>query len=247
MSNFFAPKQQGQPGQEGQDQSNFITKDEFYSYVRSDSFRSVMKNQNSDLYKFGEWVSYPQASLFISNTYPYTTSYPVELGTDPAKFASYTQIGNTVIYRFYFKFGSSIPATITGGGNYLVDLPVQPQTATGYRPAASYTYPDAQEFCGTAYAYGGGTHHSTEGPIISLLPSILIDYSTGTALSPGKVIFTYLSLATSDYFSPAVYSRQNYFAEGNYDPNPTNYMPYPIQGSVLSGQVTYQSDIIKGN
>lgn len=245
MSNFFAPKQQGQQGQEGQDQSNFITKDEFYSYVRSDSFRSVMKNQNSDLYKFGEWVSYPQAGLFISNTYPYTTSYPVELGTDPTKFASYTQIGNTVVYKFYFKFGSSIPAS-SSGGNYLVDLPVQPQTATGYRPAASSTYPEAQEFCGHAFAYGGGTHFSTKGPVVSLLASVLIDYSTGTALSPGKIMFTYLSPNISNYYGGNIYGGQHYFSEGNYDPV-NNYMPYPIQGSILSGQVTYQSDIIKGN
>ena len=245
MSNFFAPQQQGQQQMQGQDQSNFITKDEFYSYVRSDSFRSVMKNQNSDLYNFGEWVDYPQASLFSSATYPYTSSSPVSLGTGATKSASYTQIGSTVIYKFYFKFGSSIPAHT---GVYLVGLPVQPVTPSGYFDSPAYFSGNRQqEFCGHGYVYGGGSN-SFPGPVAWLHAGIISDPSTGKSLSPGKLTFTFGMNQITSYLGELYGDTgpgQDYFVQGVYGTYGHN--EYPVQGSVFSGQVTYQSDIIKGN
>lgn len=237
MMAFSWYPQQGQPGQSAaqppQSSSGqpFLTMEDLEAYVRSNSFRSVMKNQNSDLYKFGEWSKFDQFELYQS-VYPYTSFGTSNIGTSGKKSARYTRIGDTVIYKFTVKWSSGYAA---GSGAYAINMPVQPANPEVFNDVSSWFVDNKnQTFCGDVYVYGG-SGIDTEGPIGWIHPSIQVDPATGNALSPGRIMFCFGELNIN---SQEFYNDQWFFEPGNYAPG-TN--AFPTSNSVMTGQIIYEA------
>ena len=244
MSNFFAPQQQGQQQYQGADQSNFITKDEFYSYVRSDSFRSVMKNQNSDLYKVGEWQKWSPVLRCDGDDLPLLDVGAQQLG-------SYTRIGNTVICSFSFHM-TNYNAASSGLGDLYVNLPVEsavvslPSKSAGI-PPNNYVW--AQTFQGTFFLqqWSGPT---VPGRLAWGSTAISTDVDTGDVIAPTRLEFW---LGNYGYLGSSGGAYNPFSGEPIIDQLTFDYMrkvsftwPWasatPTTSSVLSGQVTYEAE-----
>lgn len=95
--------------------AKYVTKDDLDAYIRSNSFRSIMQNQNADLYEFGKWQEW-EPDLLATVTKP-------SLGDAGYIRGRYTRIGDTVICNFGIKFS---PNASAGSGYWSVTLPVVP-------------------------------------------------------------------------------------------------------------------------
>lgn len=244
MSNFFAPQQQGQQMQEqGQDQSNFITKDEFYSYVRSDSFRSVMKNQNSDLYKVGEWQKWSPVLRCDGDRLPLLDVGAQQLG-------SYTRIGNTVMCTFSFHM-THYNAASSGLGALYVELPVMSggvSLSSRLAGVSPYQYVFAQSFQGTFFLQQW-SNPTTPGRLAWGHAAIATDVDTGDTVSPTRLEFWlghfgFLGSSGGPYDvlrgEPII--DQLTFANMRKVELSWPWAPSPTTSSVFSGQVTYEAE-----
>jgi len=242
MSNLFAPQQQGQQQMQGQDQSNFMTKDEFYSYVRSDSFRSVMKNQNSDLYKVGEWQKWNPVLRCDGDDLPLLDVGAQQLG-------SYTRIGNTVMCTFSFHM-THYNAASSGLGALYVELPVMagtvslPSRLAGVSP---YQYVFAQSFQGTFFLEQW-SNPITPGLLGWGHAAIATDVDTGDVVAPTRLEFWmghfgYLGSSGGSYnpFNGEPIIDQLTFADMRKVEYSWPMQPSPTTSSVISGQVTYEA------
>lgn len=156
----------------------YLTQDDLDAYIRSNSFRSVMKNQNSDLYEFGKWQEWtPELRA--------TTTNP-SLGSAGSIRGRFTRIGDTVICNFGVKFS---PGASAGSGYWSITLPVVPN-----EPSIS-SRSDANPYAANVYnaAYQGHFFMQqwsrTSSPVI-----------------PGRIFWGYLAIdsdpATGDVRTP---------------------------------------------
>ncbi len=236
MGTFWNPQTQQSQQQaqipQAQDQPRYITEDDLDAYVRSNQFRAVMKNQNSDLYTTGKWRAFDNFELLQSN-FPYTTFGTSNIGTDGRKSARYTQIGDTVIYTFTVAWASGF---VAGTGAYAINVPVQPATPDIFNNVSSWFVDNkTQTFCGSVYVYGGDGIDN-EGPIGWIHPSILIDPATGGAFSPGRIMF---SFGDDDGGVSELFNDQLFFGPGGGYPYVTS--AFPTVNSVMTGQIIYEA------
>lgn len=244
MSNFFSSQpQQYQQGAEAMQQGDFITRDEFYSYLRSDSFRSVMKNQNSDLYKFGEWQSWNPVLRLASDNLPY-------LSADATQTGGYTRIGNTVVCSFGFKFGAGNPAS-SGTGSMYVELPfnaARPSLPSSVAGTAPNNYVYTQSFQGTFYMQQW-VSSSIPGSLAWGAAGIASDATTGQVTTPSRVEFW---LGNLGYLGGSGGAYDPFNGEPIIDQltftgmrKVTTGWPWsggtPLSSSVISGQVIYEA------
>lgn len=235
MAFDWFPQQPAQQ-QSAQADQGYITRDELQSYIRSDSFRSVMRNQNSDLYEFGSWQDFTGFDIFTT-TSPYTSFASAAIGSDGKKRARYTRIGETVIMTFTVSFGNNYTAP-PDGRVYCINTPVQPADPDSFNVSNQWFVDNNhQTFCGSVYVYGGASN-DWEGPIAWIHPSVKVDPVTGGALSPGRIFFVY-GQDTLD--SNELYNNQWFFASGNYSPGGSGYNTFPTSNSVITGLITYEA------
>lgn len=243
MSNFFSDQQQQTYQQQQAAQGDFVTRDEFYSYLRSDTFRSVMKNQNADLYKFGEWKDWSPILRADGDDLPL-------LGPDSIQVGRYTRIGNTVVCNFAFKFGVGNPAS-SGTGSMYVLLPedaAAPSIPSAVAGTPGNEYVCTQMFQGTFFMQ---QWYATSHPGYFAWGSagIASDETTGEVKPPGKVEFWlgnlgYLGGSGGSYdpFNGEPIIDQLTFEFGR---KVSNDWPWkagaPRSSTVISGQVTYEA------
>ena len=225
---------------QGQDQSNFITKDEFYSYVRSDSFRSVMKNQNSDLYDFGKWQDYiPQMKAYggVPNVDPV-------LGTNSVTRGRYTRIGNTVICDFYIKFGSGMSP---GNGQYYITGPEKTATksitTTTQLPFTDFAEPQAYQ--GHFYASQGSVQPGWQTRFWGHV-AIGADPSTGEAYNPTRFLML-IGDTQRDVVNGTPWGshQQDIYVSSwpvGYNGLWETASGTPIEGTCFTGRVTYEAE-----
>lgn len=245
-SNFFAPSDQPTnqyPQAQQQATGDFVTREDLHSYVRSEAFRSVMKNQNSDLYQFGEWSSFtPELKA--------TTTNPI-LGAGSQVVGRYTRIGNTVICSFGFKFGNGGGAN-AGSGDWYVTLPfpaAQPSLVSAVAGVSPYSYVYAQSFQGTFYLQQW-SNSTNPGRLAWGALAIETDKDTGEVVPPSRVSM-YLGnlgfLGTSGgAYNPSAGEPIVDQLTFKYARKVSNDWPWdsgtPTTSSVISGQVTYEAD-----
>lgn len=222
---------------------DFVTRDEFYSYLRSDTFRSLMKNQNADLYKFGEWQDWSPVLRCDGDNLPL-------LGTDSKQVGRYTRIGNTVVCNFAFKFGVGNPAS-SGTGSMYVLLPedaAAPSITSAAAGIAPNNYVYTQMFQGTFFMqqwYGT----SVPGYIAWGATGISCDPTTGAVAAPGKIEFW---LGNLGYLGGSGGAYDPFNGEPIIDQLTFEYArkvsynwPWktgtPTSSTVISGQVTYEA------
>lgn len=241
MADFFGQSlANDQPPGTDYQQGDYMTRDELFQYVRSDAFRSVMRNQNADLYEVGQWSDFGSFDLLTTSS-PYTTFASAPIGTSGAKRARYTQIGNTVIYTFTVKFGSDF--TPQSGLVYCINMPVAPASPSAFNNNPNwYIDNNHQTFCGTVYVYGGNSL-DFEGPIGWIHPSIKVDRSTGNAYQPGRIFFVYGANALSTTGGNEFWNDQYFFGPGDYTPpgGSAGSNTFPTSNAVITGLITYES------
>lgn len=187
MGTFWNPQtQQTQPQTQipqAQNQPRYITEDDLDAYVRSNQFRSVMRNQNSDLYSFGEWETFDDFEVYQSS-FPFTTSSPMNIGSDALKSGRYARFGNTVIFTFAVRFGTGASLPI---GAICFNLPVQPPVSPifgEFPPYGAGTTEILPVVLGDIFVYGG---QMIDAQAVGWLRAVLrTDPVTGAGLSPAR-------------------------------------------------------------
>lgn len=237
--------QAGRPssGQASTDMSQYVTRDEMMEYIRGNEFRSIMMNQNSDLYEFGKWTSF-EPKLKASVTDP-------SMGTSGVATGRYTRIGNTVIYTFGFKFSSGADS---GSGNWYTIAPVEAakpsiKSRGTLNPYTNDIY--LQSFQGTFYLQQwSSSDASNPGRLAWGNCGIETDYNTGEVLKPTRISFHlgYLGyLGTSGgAYNPSNGEPIIDQLTFKYARRVTNDWPWagstPTTSSILTGQIIYEAE-----
>ena len=236
---------QQQPVQAGQQQDmGFVTRDELQSYIRSDAFRSVMKNQNADLYDFGKWTDYKPEIHAEFPPLSGSTSVDPSVGTTGVSSGRYTRIGDTVICDFLIRFGSGMDP---GQGSYYVTGPVLADSRSLSTQSKSiYNFPYPQAFQGRFYAQGWDNVTAWPGNMMWGDIAIDSDPSTGKSYNPTKFLMVIGSDPTTvvnadpfaNYQFPALFWDQWRLG---YNAVWTNSTGQPKEGSILTGRVMYEA------
>lgn len=186
MGTFWGLGQQPQPQQTEQmqqGQPRYITEDDLNAYIRGNQFRSIMRNQNSDLYSFGEWIPFDEFEIYQSAS-PFTSSTPMNIGSGSLKSGRYARLGNTVVFTFAVRFGSgsSLPS-----GAICFNLPVQPPVSPlfgEFPPFGAGTTEILPVVLGDVFVYGG---QMIDAQGVGWLRAVLrTDPVTGAGLSPAR-------------------------------------------------------------
>lgn len=250
MGTFWGLGQQPQPQQTEQmqqGQPRYITEDDLNAYIRGNQFRSIMRNQNLDLYQFGKWEDW-QPELLATVTNP-------TLGGSGRITGRYTRIGDTVICNFGVRFSSG---ATTGSGYWSITLPVTPNepsiaSRSDLNPYGANIY-DAS-YQGTFFAQQwANTIIPIPGRIFWGHMAIATDPSTGDVNTPPRASFVmgYLSGplggaigGSGGGYNPAAgeptlekltfqYSRQ-------VDNSWPWYLGSPTVNSVITGNLVYEA------
>lgn len=234
------PTQQGgaiSPNQVGPAQSNYVTRDQLDDYIRGEAFRSIMKNQNADLYAPGKWRDFPEFTLYtavapwdkpVLSEY-YTGSTSTGTVNKPSSSCRWTRIGDTVFVNFSIQFGDGLGGT---SGAFCINVPVLPTAAAAYGNATGYSQDVyARNFIGDVYCFNG-SGIDAKGPIGWLHPAFIPDTTNGAALSSGKVYFVYgQQMDTTD---AELWEEQWLLG-------PDAAKSFPNYRSVISGQLMYEA------
>jgi hypothetical protein len=209
---------------------NYITKDDLDAYIRGNEFRSVMKNQNSDLYTTGEWRDFPDFEVFTS-TFPFSASAAANLGASPLKTSRYTRIGNTIICTFSVRFGGGAPSL---PGSLCFNLPVEPLDAPQFGDFPTYGASVAEIYpivIGDIFVYGG---QFVDTQSVGWLRAVLrTDPVTGASLRPARFFI-------AKGFNGEV--QEELFSNGILLGNEYSYgdLIFPGPGAIVTGRIMYE-------
>lgn len=235
-----APHPQAAGGQQ------FITKEDLEAYVRSNSFRSVMKNQNSDLYEVGKWQEWSPRLIG-------STADPI-LGSSGYIRGRYTRIGDTVICNFGIRFSSGADS---GDGYWSVTLPVVPNepsiaSRSDLNPYGANIY-DAS-YQGHFFAQQWANTSSIPGRIFWGYLAIRTDPATGDVQTPAQAgfIMGYLSGPTGGAigtsggaYNPASGEPTLEKLTFQYSRQMSNTWPWylstPTTNTIVTGNIVYEA------
>lgn len=219
-------KDQRQP----QTPSQYITEADLNAYVRSNQFRSIMRNQNADLYSFGEWQSFDDFDIYESS-FPFTSSSPLNVGSNSLKSGRYARFGNTVIFTFAVRFGtgSSVPT-----GAICFNLPVQPPVSPVFGEFPSFgagTSEILPVVLGDVFVYGG---QFIDTQAVGWLRAVLrTDVVTGASLSPARFFIAkgFNGEVEEELFSNGIlFGTSYYFGD----------LVFPGDGAIITGRLVYE-------
>jgi hypothetical protein len=234
MGTFWSPRNQ-EPSQQdtqgSQNQPNYITADDLAAFVRSNQFRSIMRNQNADLYETGQWENFDGFEVFQSS-FPFSSSSAVNAGTGATKSGRYTRIGDTVVFTFAVRFGSGFPG-ITGA--LCFNLPVQPPISPQFGefpPFGAGTSEILPVVLGDIFVYGGLFN---DAQAVGWLRAVLrTDPVTGASLNPARF---FIAKGLNGEVDDELWSNGMLLGTAS------NYGDtiFPGDGSIITGRLVYEA------